>query len=293
MKRIPFVPFSLERAKKTSKIFLWLSSKIVKFNPFLTKSLFEAGIDFKDREYLAIAIFSSLFWFLVTFLTFASLGIAASKTSFLPLSLVFSTVISVVSFFYITFYPSFLASKKTRDVERNLLFAIRHLFIQVKSGVSLFDALVSVSKGGYGMLSEEFYQTTKEIATGKEETTALEELAFRIPNISLKRILWQIVNSLKTGSDIGNTLNMLAHNLSEEQKVNIRKYGSQLSPMALMYLMLAVIFPTLGITFLIIFSTFTGIQFPETFFYLIIFVVSTFQFMFMGLVKGRRPSVEI
>jgi flagellar protein FlaJ len=184
-------------------------------------------------------------------------------------------------------------AKKNRDIEKNLLFAIRHMFIQVRSGVSLFDSLVSVSKANYGLISEEFGKCTKEIATGKEETVALEELTLRTPNISLKRIIWQIINSLRAGGDIGNTLDVMAQNLSEEQKVNIRKYGSQLSPMALMYLMFTVILPTLGITFLIIFSTFSGVQVPETVFYLILIILTVFQFMFIGLVKSRRPSVEV
>jgi flagellar protein FlaJ len=292
VKRIPFVPFPLEKISTISKKFLWLSSRLVKVNPFLANSLVQAGIELKDREYLAIAIFSSLFWFSIIFLLFLSLTTLINK-SFVYLSFVFSILISVIAFVYITFYPNFISSKKNRDIERNLLFAIRHLYIQIKSGVSLFDALVSVSKGNYGLVSEEFNKCTKEIATGKEEISALEELTFKIPNTDFKRVVWQIVNSLRAGGDIGNTLNVMSQNLSEEQKVKIRKYGSQLSPMALMYMMLTVILPTLGITFLIIFSTFSGIQLPETVFYMIMIVLAIFQVMFIGLIKSRRPSVGV
>lgn len=292
MKRIPFVPFPMEKAIKLSKVFLWISSRIVKVNPFLEQTLLQTDIKLKDREYLSVAMFSAFFWFVLIFSLFTFLGIVI-RMNFLWLSLIFSALISGVSFFYIMFYPNLLIAKKNRDTEKNLLFAIRHLFIQVKSGVSLFDGLVSVSKGNYGLISEEFDKCTKEIATGKEETLALEEIAFRNSNIAFKRVIWQIVNSLRTGSDIGNTLNLMAQNLSEEQKINIRKYGSQLSPMALMYLMFSVIFPTLGLTFLIIFSTFSGIQIPENLFYLILFVLVVFQFSFIGLVKNRRPSVEV
>ncbi|MEM5836262.1 MAG: type II secretion system F family protein [Candidatus Aenigmatarchaeota archaeon] len=292
MKRIPFVPFPVQKVLKLSRPFLFLSSRLVKLNPFLAQKLIQAEINLKDREYLAIAIFSSVFWFFLVFSIFLILGLVAGK-NLLLLSLVFSLLISVVVFNYISFYPSLLLSRKDRDIEKNLLFAIRHLFIQIKSGVSIFDSLVSVSKGNYGSVSEEFEKCVKEIATGKEETQALEELAFRVPNVGFKRVIWQIVNSLRAGSDLGNTLNIIAQNLSEEQKVKIRKYGSQLSPLALMYLMLTVILPTLGITFLIIFSTFAGIQVPETIFFLILFVVAVFQVMLIGMVKSRRPSVEV
>lgn len=292
MKRIPFVPFPVQKALKFSKPFLFISSRLVKLNPFLAQRLIQAEINLKDREYLAIAIFSSIFWFFLIFSLFIILGLIAGK-NLLLLSFVFSLLIAVVVFNYISFYPSLLLSRKDRDIEKNLLFAIRHLFIQIKSGVSIFDSLVSVSKGNYGSVSEEFEKCVKEIATGKEETQALEELAFRVPNVGFKRVIWQIVNSLRAGGDVGNTLNIIAQNLSEEQKVKIRKYGSQLSPLALMYLMLTVILPTLGITFLIIFSTFAGMQVPETVFFLILFVVVVFQVMLIGMVKSRRPSVEV
>jgi flagellar protein FlaJ len=292
VKRIPFVPLPLEKVSKISRVFLWLASRLVKLNPFLAQSLVEAGIEYKDREYMSIAIFSSVFWFFLIFPLFVILGIIV-RQDLLSLAVIFSFLVSGISLFYVMFYPSLIVTKKNRDIEKNLLFAIRHLFIQVKSGVSLFDAMVSISKNNYGLISEEFDQCTKEIATGKEETLALEELAFKTPNIDFKKIIWQIVNSLKAGGDIGNTLNVMAQELSDEQKVKIRKYGSQLSPMALMYLMSTAILPTLGITFLIIFSTFSGIQVPDVMFYLILVIVTVFQFMFIGIIKSRRPSVEI
>ena len=292
MKRIPFVPFPLEKATKASKMFLWLSSRLIRTNPFLAQSLVQAEIGLKDREYLAIAIFSSIFWFAIIFSLFTCLGAIAGR-NLLTMSLIFSFLMAGISFFYINFYPSLLTAKKNRETEKNLLFAIRHLFIQVKSGVSLFDAMVSVSKAKYGIISDEFEKCTKEIATGKEEITALEEMAFKNTNLGFKRVLWQIVNSMRTGSDIGTILDFMSKNLSDEQRVRIRKYGSQLSPMALMYLMFTVIFPTLGLTFLIVFSTFAGVQVPQPVFYLILFVVVVFQFTFIGLIKNRRPSVEV
>ena len=173
-----------------------------------------------------------------------------------------------------------------------MLFAIRHLYIQVKSGVSLFDAMVSVSKGNYGLISKEFERAVKEIATGKDEIEALEDLSFRNPSPYFRRTIWQIINSLRAGGDIGKTLKIIANDLSEEQKVKIRKYGSQLSPMALMYLMLSVIMPTLGITFLLIFSSFTGFTMPPIFFYMVLAILAVFQFMFIGMIKSRRPAVE-
>jgi flagellar protein FlaJ len=170
---------------------------------------------------------------------------------------------------------------------------MRHLLIQIRSGVSLFDAMVSITKADYGLVSEEFNKCVKSIATGTDEIVALEQMTFKNPSMYFRRVIWQLTNSMRSGVDIGDTLSRLVVNLSEEQKVLVRKYGSQLSPLALMYMMLAVVMPTLGISFLLIFSSFTGIVISEFTFYFIIIVLAIFQFMFIGIVKNRRPVVEI
>ena len=291
-KFIPFVPFKIDVALKFSRSFLWLGSKLAALNPYLPQKLAEAGIPLKDREYISIAIFSSLYWFCVLFSILTFFPALAGK-NFINISLPLSILMAIVAFLYINFYPSLIAIKKSKEIERNLLFVVRHLYVQVRSGVSLFDAMVAVSKEDYGIISKEFEKAVKEISTGKEQTAVLEEMALRISHAGFKRILWQIVNSLKSGADISKVLSVIANEISQEQRVRIRKYGSQLSPYALMYLMLTVILPTLGISFLIILSSFSGIQVPEAFFLMVWGVVVLFQIMFIGMIKSSRPSVEV
>ena len=289
---IPFVPFKLDVALKFSRSFLWLGSKLSVLNPYLPQKLAEAEIPLKDREYLSIAIFSSIYWFTLIFSILTILPALVGK-NLISISLPLSLIMALIAFLYINFYPNLIALRKSKDIERNLLFVVRHLYVQVRSGVSLFDAMFAVSKEDYGTISKEFERAVKEISTGKEQTAVLEEMALRVSHTGFKRIIWQIVNSLKSGADISKVLNTIANELSQEQKVKIRKYGSQLSPYALMYLMLTVILPTLGISFLIILSSFSGIGIPETFFFLILGVVFLFQIMFIGMIKSSRPSVEV
>jgi len=284
--RIPFVPFNIEKSLRFSKSFLWLSEFLSKFTPGLQKNLMQAGIEIKDREYISLAIFSSIFWFILIFIIFLPI-IKSLTTSFL-----ISTFFLFVIYFYIIAYPNLLVSRKNRDIEKNLIFAVKHLLIQVRSGVSLYDALVSVAKSNYGEVSKEFEKCVREINIGKDQISALEDLTLRNPNISFRRVIWQIINALRSGADLGNSLQVMVENLSNEQRIKIRRYGSQLSPLALMYLFTTIIFPTLGVVLLIVFSSFGGIAIPEAFFYLVIFTVSLFQFLFLGMIKSRRPSIE-
>jgi flagellar protein FlaJ len=293
MQRIPFVPFPLEKAKNFAKPFLGISSKLVKFFPGLDAKLLQAGINLKAREYLSVAIFSSFFWFFLVFCLFSLFLIKNLTLNFFLILFFSSLAISFLSFTYINLYPNLIVIRKIKDIEKNLPFAMRHLLVQVKSGVSLFDAMGSVAEGGYGLVSVEFGKCVKQIATGIDVKDALEEMAFKNPSVYFRRTIWQLVNSMRSGVDIGDSLSLLVSNISQEQRVAIRRYGAQLSPLALLYMMLAVILPTLGITFLVILSTFSGISIPTFIFYLILVALAVFQFMLIGIIKNRMPAVEI
>jgi len=293
-KRIPLVPFSLPLARGISKPFYGVSGKLSKIFPDLGVKLDQAEIKIQPREYLAIACFCFWFWPTIIFYPLLILSwFAAFPGNFIFIIATISLIVGVLSFVYIILYPHLIVNRKTRDLEKNLLFALRHLLIQVKSGVPLFDGLVSVSKGDYGLIAEEFKSSVKKISTGLSETASLEELIFKNPSLHFRRVIWQITNAMRTGADLGNTLEAIVQNLSDEQKVAIRRYGSQLNPLSMMYMMTAVILPSLGITFLVLLSTFTGVPVSEILFWLILVVLAVFQFMFIGIVKNRRPAIEL
>jgi len=293
-KTIPFMPFPIPMMRRVAKRFYIFGEKLNKFIPGLNVTLSQAELDFKSREYMSIAFFAFIFW---TFMTISLLLLLAAfvslPSSFVSLIIPISLIVGGMSFFYITMYPKLIITRKTNDLEKNLLFALRHLLIQVKSGVPLFDGLVSVSNGNYSLISSELRECTKKMSTGLEQTEALEELALKNPSLHFRRVIWQITSSIKTGADLGNTLNNIVDNLSSEQKVAIRRYGSQLNPLAMMYMMLAVIIPSLGITFIIIFSSFSNVSISQSMFYIILFMLAFFQFIFIGIVKSRRPAIEL
>ncbi len=87
-----------------------------------------------------------------------------------------------------------------REIESNLIFALRTILVQIKSGVSLFDSLYSISSGKrYGELGAELKEAVDNISTGVSEEVALQELAVKNPNPYLRKVLWQIVNGMKAG----------------------------------------------------------------------------------------------
>jgi flagellar protein FlaJ len=292
--RIPFVPFPLPMTRVIVKPLYGIGTKLTKIFPSLSIKLNQADIDIQPREYLSIAFFSLWFWTTLTFSLFFVLFLLITlPENFIYLMTIVPLTIGFIAFMYVILYPDLIISKKTRDLDKNLLFALRHLQIQVKSGIPLFDSLVSVSQGKYGLISDEFKNCVKKISTGEPEINSLEELVFRNPSLFFRRVIWQISNAIRTGADLGNTLDAIVDNLSNEQKVAIRRYGSQLNPLSMMYMMTAVIMPSLGITFLILLSTFSGIPISEFLFWFILCILIVFQFSFVGIVKSRRPTIEL
>jgi flagellar protein FlaJ len=292
-KMLPFVPFKIHVARRLARPFLRVSDIITRFSPNLGVVLNQAEFEIETREYISIAVFTAVFWFFMVFSMIFVLAQVVTGTSYIAINLVSSSLISMLFLVYMIMYPKLVVVRKLKDLDRNLLYGLRDLNVQIKSGVPLFDAMVSISKKDYGRLSEEFKDCVKHISTGASTTDSLEELALKNPSLNFRRSIWQMVNAIRSGTNLGKTLDSVVNTISNEQRIQIKKYGSQLNPLAMMYMMVGVIFPSLGITFLVIISSFSGFPVTETLFWSIMIVLIVFQFAFIGIVKSRRPSIEI
>ena len=187
--------------------------------------------------------------------------------------------------------PKLIVKKRVANIERNLLHGLKHLLVQIKSGVPLYDGIVSITRGNYGAISDEFREMVKRVDTGTSMEAAMEDISIKNPSQTFRRSIWQISNGMKAGSDIGDVLREIISNISQEQIVSIRRYGSQLNPLTLVYMMIAVIMPALGTTFLFVFSSFSALPISEFTFYSIIAGLAFMQFIYLGIIKSRRPNI--
>ena len=296
IKTIPFVPFAPKVALRMSKS-LGLSSfasKLSKTNPHLELSLYQSDIGIPSKDYISIALVTSVFWMVLIGGMFALISLFAKVPGSFPVvAFVGSVAVSFVSYIYVINYPKIVVVKKVRELEKNLLFALRHLLIQVKSGVPLFDSMVSVSKSNYGLISHEFNEAVRKISTGQKDVEVLEELTLKNPSVYFRRSMWQITNAIREGADIGNTLEVIITSLSNEQRVMVRQYGSQLNPLAFMYMMFGVIMPSLGISLVVTLTSFAALPIQPYYLWGIIAFLVIFKFNFLGIIKSRRPSIEV
>jgi flagellar protein FlaJ len=292
MRRIPFIPVKSDKLKKIIHHYLGLGESLVKFFPKMDFELDQVEFEADAKEWLALAFYLFINYFVLIFAMVFMVAIVVKVVVFRALMISFFSGLGFgfIVFFYLILYPKLLVSRRVKNLERNLPYALRHLLIQVRSGMPLYNAFISISKGKYGLLSDEFRKAINEINTGKSEIDVLEEMTRNNPSLYLRRILWQIVNALKTGADIGTTLEEIVDNIILEQRAEIKRYGSQLNPIALFYMIMVVVFPTLGIVFLLILTSFVGTVMDL---HIILIGVLMFlfliQFMFIGMIKGKRP----
>lgn len=291
MARIPFVPMPVERALKLSRMFYGVGSAVAKTRPGLKLALYQAEVNIDPRQYVAIAIFSAVFFGVMMLFVGFAIGILTGVLDFL-ISILVGLAFGGFVFVYLLTWPALLGRRKIKELEKDILNALQHVHIEIKSGVPLFNAFVGITEG-YGKVSEEFKKVVKEINAGVPETEALNRASERNPSLYFRRAIWQLVNALKAGSDVAKALEGIVDNLVKEQLIAIRKYGQELNPYTMMYMLFAVILPSLGITFLIIISSFTGITVPPLIFPFILLVLVIFQFFYIGLIKTKRPPMEV
>lgn len=287
---IPFVPFPIKKAIKEAKVFERFGDVIAKSKPSLKLELFQAEIQMLPKVYASIVALTTIFYFFVLTPVIFLIGLLAKGQPDFMLPLAVGGVFSLFVFYYLMGYPKFVALRRIKKLEKDLLNSLQHILIEIKSGVPLFNALIGVTSG-YGEVSDEFRIVVKEINAGIPEIKALERASLRNPSLHFRRAVWQITNAMKAGSDVASSLEAIVNSLTQEQIIAIRRYGQELSPFTLMYMLIAVIMPTLGITFMIILSSFAGIKIPDITFPAILLVLTVFQYFYMGVIKTKRPSL--
>lgn len=293
MIRVPYAtvpgPVLLRWAKNIEGI----SERLKILFPKLSLDLKYSEMSISDRDYLGMCLIASSMIFVFFFIFIFLILSRFEFEGILIYALVVSVIITLFIFIQQISYPRLLVAKRVRSIEQNLMPALQNILIQINSGVPLFDTLVNISFGGYGEISNEFKKAVKRIAAGEDEISSLEELAAKNSSVFFRRSIWQLANGMKAGSDISNVLKSVIENLGEEQLISIQKYGAQLNPLAMFYMLMAVIMPALGITFIIVLSSFIALseEVTKIIFYFLSGFVIFFQIMFIGLIRARRPNL--
>ncbi|MFH1442730.1 MAG: type II secretion system F family protein [Candidatus Micrarchaeota archaeon] len=289
------VPFSLlppplvEKLAKV-KVFERTGNVVSTFFPSLHQELLQTESTINPRTYATMGVVASFFNAL--FILVLGFIVARMTNENTAIFIVVAPIlIGLVSFFTIMTYPKIIAKKRARKLENELVPAMRQMLIQVKSGVPLYEAMTGVCDG-YGEVSLEFRKMVRRINAGIPMQDVLEEKSRFTSSLQFRRILWQIDNALKVGTDVGKALEEIITDLVAEKIDDIRRYGQELSPWTMIYMLAAIVTPSLGITMMLVIISFLGVDVPKIIFAVVLVFITGFQLFFTDFVRSRRPAIE-
>ncbi|MBL7055031.1 type II secretion system F family protein [Candidatus Woesearchaeota archaeon] len=257
--------------------------------PTLNTKLKKAGIDDTPAEFIK-KTFLAAFYMATGIIVFLFL-ILAKYNLLKGILFIFVPILFIFLFFYMLKFPDIKIEKKEKEISKEIVFAGRYLIIELESGVALYNALVNISKN-YESIGKYFKEITDKVDLGTPLEEALNEAVEFIPSDDFRRILWQILNSLRTGSDVGQSLNAVIEQIVKEQTIKVNTYGRKLNPLAMFYMIIAIILPSLGVTMLIILSSFVEFELNMTILMVIACFLGFIQFMFMSIIKFSRPAID-
>ncbi len=227
--------------------------------------------------------------------TIMAFFLLAKKVSFPALIALMLLVFSVSLIFTTLFVmqsPKAAIRRRQREIDKEVLFAGRYLLVKIESGTPLINTLEDASKS-YGVSAKYFGEILHDINTGTPLETALENARTYNSSEKFKRVLWQIVTALKTGSEVSGVLKSTLKSIASEQSIEIKSYGKKLNSLMLFYMIIGCVAPSLGLTMLVIISGFLNLEFTNTVFYTVLFFLSVVQIAFIVMVRSIRPMVQL
>jgi pilus assembly protein TadC len=257
--------------------------------PWLEVKLKQAGIPDTKEQFLKKTILTSVM--MTTGLSFILLVFVKSM-GVPPIILGLIPLIFYMMFYFFIHAPEVMVKKEISAVSKEIVFAGRFLMVELESGIDVYNALIGVSRS-YPTIGKYMRHIVKEVDLGTSMDDAINQEVELTPSDDLRKLLWQILNSLKTGADTSRSLRSVIEQIVKEQQIQITEYGRKLNPLAMFYMIIAIILPTLGITMLLVISTLMAIPIDFKVLMVILVFIAFMQFMFLSIIRSSRPSVGI
>jgi flagellar protein FlaJ len=267
-----------------------LAHSIAARMPDLHDKLHSAGMHAKPAEFVGESLKKGFMMALMM----SILSIFLILKNELPIPLVILVfIVSFAIFYYLMLKRLDMSmNKREREIDKDVLFAGRFILVKLNSGKPLINALFEASES-YGIAGGYFKEIVEDIKLGTPLESALQNAHKTTPSKKFKKILFQINNSLKIGVDVTDSLESVLQEIAQEQLIEIQRYGKKLNSLIMFYLMIAIVVPSLGITLFSIVASMMAIKIDLAVFFVIIFFLALVQLMFIGMIKGMRPNLNI
>jgi pilus assembly protein TadC len=263
-----------------------LFKKLAKSIPDLKVKLLQAGITDDAEKFVKKTVFSSLYMtiglLIIAFLLF-------SKTDLFKKMLIFFPFIFIVLFMYFLKLPELKILKREKEINQEIVYAGRFMIIELESGVAIYNTFRHVVEN-YEIIGKYFVDIVEAVDLGTPIEEAITNVIETTPSRNFRKLLWQILNSIMTGADMTVSLKSVVDQIVKEQEIELKEYGRKLNPLAMFFMIIAVILPSIGITLMVIFASFIGIKLDATFFVILVSAMGFMQFFFFNVIKSARPA---
>lgn len=285
--------FESERIGNSAKPLRSVAQNLLLMFPNLEWDLKRAGYTIDAVQYLAVTVFVSIVVFIVSVALITTPLLLRAKYAESSGGFATAAILTGMSSIYMLLLPKFKISRRGRLIDKHLEYMLKDMEIQLTAGIPLFDTVANVAKGGYGECSKMMNEIIQEVQYGKSITLVLDDFGMLSPSDHMRRVLWQIVNAIKTGSNVVVALKAISNDIQLEKENKISIYGQELNMLALIYMMSVIVAPSMGVTLLVILSSFVGIEMiNETLFWLILLGVLIFQAVFISIIRSKRPDIS-
>ncbi len=195
-------------------------------------------------------------------------------------------------FFFFLNSPKSIIAKRRRELDQEVLFAGRFLLVKVHSGRPLLNALIEGSQS-YGVASKYFKEIVEDINLGTPIEKALDNAVKYSPSDKYRRILFQINTAMKVGIDVSIPLSNVIEEITAEQLTEIQRYGKKLNSLALFYMLLAIVLPSIGMAIFVVVGGLLGLPINRDIFLVVIGTLLLIQVVFISIFKTSRLSVNL
>lgn len=259
------------------------------YYPNLKYQLRVAHIDATPEEYVRTVFVNSSKWLLLigALLFFMIEGRGDMRLFFALLPITY-----LVAVWFGMQQPTIKAYSRAKDIDREIIFAGRYLLVKLHSGTPLVNALFQAANS-YGVASDYFKEIVQSIELGTPLEEAIEQAMTYSASDNFRKILFQIHNALKLGMNVTHSLEAILDEIQARQLIEIQEYGKKLGTISLVYLIVGVVFPSLGMTLVIVFMTFMEIQVGFEVYAGVTAGLGFLNYIFITMFKGIRPKLNI
>jgi archaeal flagellar protein FlaJ len=239
-----------------------LSKKNKSFYNSIADSVRISGMQFLSRTYISMMFFTTMIAsFILGFITLFLTAIYKLNPSIIILLTLAAIIFGgIITFLAMYAYPATEASRKSKEINEDLPFAIIHMAAIAGSGakpISMFKLLLK-SREYKGLESEIKKIVNLVNLFGYDLSTALKNVSLRTPSKSLKDLLTGIAATIESGGSLKSYLTSIAEDAMTTYRLKRKKYVQSLSTYSDIYTGILIAAPLLFIVILAIINLMGG-----------------------------------